>query len=175
MRASTGADIAFMNPGGIRADLVAHRAGRPDFAVTYADAFQVQPFQNALITMTLTGAQIEDLLQHQFGSRSDPRILQVSSGFSYRYAYDRATHQGVVSAIRVNGRNLDPKKTYRIVVPSFLAGGGDAFLVLRAGVDPRPGAIDVDALATYLGKKSSPEKPFDPPTNLQRIVGDGCK
>ena len=58
MRAATGADIAFMNPGGIRADLVAKREGRPDFAVTYGDAFEVQPFGSTLITMTLRGAQI---------------------------------------------------------------------------------------------------------------------
>ena len=77
---ATGADMAFMNPGGIRADLVAKRAGRPDFAITYAEAFDVQPFGNALTTLTLTGAQIRALLERQFGTRAEPRILQIRKG-----------------------------------------------------------------------------------------------
>jgi 5'-nucleotidase len=76
--AATGADIAFMNPGGIRADLIAKRAGRPDFAISYAEAFEVQPFGNTLVSLTLTGAEIKALLEAQFGARADPRILQVS-------------------------------------------------------------------------------------------------
>jgi 5'-nucleotidase len=91
MRMATGAEIAFMNPGGMRADL---GTVRPDFAVTYGDAFEVQPFGNALVTMTLRGAQLAALLAQQFGSRQEPRILQVSRGFTYRYRYDRATEKG---------------------------------------------------------------------------------
>ena len=108
---ATGDDVGFMNPGGIRADLVARRAGRPDFEITYADAFEVQPFGNTLVTLTLTGAQIASLLEAQFGSRAEPRILQVSKGFSYRYAYDRPTRKGTVDAIRVRGKALDPAKS----------------------------------------------------------------
>lgn len=172
MRASTGADIAFMNPGGIRADLVAKHAGRPDFAVTYGDAFEVQPFGNALVTLTLRGAQIRALLERQFGSRDEPRILQVSRGFSYRYAYDRAHRKGVVSDLRVNGKPVDPARAYRVTVPSFLASGGDAFAM--AGEDRKDGAIDVDALAAYLGKVSSAAAPLEAPKG-GRIEGDGCK
>ena len=120
MRAATGADVAFMNPGGIRADLVARHPGRPDFAVTYGDVSEAQPFGNSLITMTLRGAEILALLEAQFGSRQEPRILQVSRGFSYLYAYDRAHERAVVSEVRVNGRPLDPAKQLsgdRAVVP----------------------------------------------------------
>jgi 5'-nucleotidase len=174
MRAATDADVAFMNPGGIRADLVAKRDGRPDFAVTYGDAFEVQPFGNALVTMKLRGAQIQALLEAQFGSRQEPRILQVSRGFSYLYAYDRAHEKGVVSELRLNGKALAPAKKYRVTVPSFLAAGGDSFAVLKGGEDRREGAIDVDALTTYLGKVSSARAPLDP-VSATRITGDGCK
>jgi 5'-nucleotidase len=163
-----------MNPGGIRADLVAKRDGRPDFAVTYGDAFEVQPFGNALVTMKLRGAQIQALLEAQFGSRQEPRILQVSRGFSYLYAYDRAHEKGVVSELRLNGKALAPAKKYRVTVPSFLAAGGDSFAVLKGGEDRREGAIDVDALTTYLGKVSSARAPLDP-VSATRITGDGCK
>jgi 5'-nucleotidase len=174
MRAATGAEIAFMNPGGIRADLIATHAGRTDFAVTYGDASDVQPFGDPLITMTLRGAQILALLEGQFGSRQEPRILQVSTGFSYLYAYDRAHERAVVSELRLNGRPIDLAKAYRVTVPAFLASGGDSFAVLKIGEDRKEGPIDVDALAWYLGKVSSPATPLDAPPG-RRIDGDGCK
>ena len=174
MRSATGADIAFMNPGGIRADLVARQEGRPDFAVTYGDVFAVQPFGSSLITMTLRGAQILALLEGQFGSRQEPRILQVSKGFSYLYAYDRAHERAVVSEVRLNGRPIDLAKAYRVTVPSFLAAGGDSFVVLKIGEDRKEGPIDVDALASYLGRVSSAAAPLDALPG-RRIDGDGCK
>jgi 5'-nucleotidase len=174
MRAATGAEIAFMNPGGIRADLVARHEGRPDFAITYGDAFEVQPFGNALVTMRLRGAQILALLEGQFGTRQEPRILQVSSGFSYLYAYDRAHEKAVVSELRLNGKPIDPAKSYRVAVPSFLAAGGDSFAVLKSGEDRKEGTIDVDALTSYLGRISSAAAPLDTPVG-GRITGDGCK
>jgi 5'-nucleotidase len=174
MRAATGAEIAFMNPGGIRADLVTKHEGRPDFAITYGDVFEVQPFGNALVTMKLRGAQILALLNGQFGSRQEPRILQVSRGFSYVYAYDRAHESAVVSEVRLNGKPIDPGKAYLVTVPSFLAAGGDSFAVLQNGEDKREGAVDVDALTSYLGRVSSVAAPFDAPAG-GRITGDGCK
>ena len=79
-----GAVIAFTNPGGIRTDI----AKKPDGAVSYADVFASQPFRNQLVTLTLTGAQIKDMLEQQWLDPARPRILQVSKGFSY--AWDNA-------------------------------------------------------------------------------------
>jgi 5'-nucleotidase len=53
-----------MNAAGVRNDL--HGPGE----VTYGEAFAVQPFSNHLVTLTLTGAQIEHLLEQQFTSSS---------------------------------------------------------------------------------------------------------
>ena len=66
-----------MNPGGIRVALP--RAG----PVTHGDLFAVLPFGNAIVTMDLTGAQIRALLEQQWNDPRQPRILQVSQGFSY--------------------------------------------------------------------------------------------
>jgi 5'-nucleotidase len=174
-RAATNADIALMNPGGIRADLVVKHAGRPDGAITFAEVFEVQPFGNDLVTMTLTGAQLQGLFEAQFGSRSEPRILQVSDGFTYRYAFDRATNTAKVSALALHGKPLAPTKRYRVTVNSFLAGGGDTFRVLKEGTDRQSGGPDIDALVAYLGKVSSPGKPLAPSRTVTRITGDGCK
>ena len=174
MRAATGADLAFMNPGGIRADLIANHEGRPDFAVTYGDVSEVQPFGSPLITMTLRGAEVLALLEAQFGSRQEPRILQVSRGLSYLYTYDRAHERAVVSDVRLNGRPIDRAKSYRVTVPSFLADGGDGFAMLKVGAERTQGPIDVDALASYLGKSSSAVAPMGAPPG-GRIDGDGCK
>ncbi|MBF5067110.1 bifunctional metallophosphatase/5'-nucleotidase, partial [Salmonella enterica subsp. enterica serovar Istanbul] len=75
---------AFMNPGGIRTDILyAHGGKHPDGEVTYGEAFAVQPFANLLVTMTLTGAQIKEALEAQFPAGGQQKILQVSSSVSY--------------------------------------------------------------------------------------------
>ena len=174
-REATKADVALMNPGGIRGELSAKHPGRPDDAITYAEAFEVQPFGNDLITMTLTGAQIRTLLEGEFGHKSEPRVLQVSNGFHYAYTYDRAANSGTIGAITLHGKPLDAAKKYRVTVNSFLAGGGDAFKVLKEGTDREDNGPDIDALVAYLGKVGTEKKPFAPPRKLTRIEGSSCK
>jgi 5'-nucleotidase len=174
-REATGAEIAFMNPGGVRADLVAKREGRPDQALTYAEAFEVQPFGGHLVTLSLTGDQIvRGLLERQFGQRSEPRILQPSSGFTYRYAYDRATRTAKIDDVRVNGAPLDPRRVYRVTVNSFLAGGGDGFKVLLDAGDRVDGGGDLDALVAWLAKHATRESPLEPRA-VDRVTGNGCE
>ncbi|HEX3343161.1 MAG TPA: 5'-nucleotidase C-terminal domain-containing protein, partial [Polyangiaceae bacterium] len=79
-----------------------------------------------------------------------------------------------VSELRLDGKPIDPARTYRVTVPSFLAAGGDSFTVLESGAERHEGAVDVDALTSYLGKISSAAAPFDPAPG-RRITGDGCK
>lgn len=151
---------AFMNPGGIRADLIAAQsAGEGDGNVTYAEAFTVQPFSNSLVTMTLSGAQIEQLLEQQWEGQPSPRILQVSAGFTYRW--DPAAPVGDrvdPASIEIGGVAVDPAAGYRITVNSFLADGGDNFSVLREGTGRVGGDIDLDALEQYF-QANSPVAP----------------
>lgn len=150
--ASNGqAVVAFMNPGGIRADLPFSAAGKTDGDVTYGEAFTVQPFGNSLVTMTLSGAHIKTLLESQFngcnGQTAD-RMLQVSNGFAYTYVAANACNSRVQS-MTINGVPVDPVASYRVTVNSFLADGGDVFTVLIQGSDRLGGAVDTDALEAY--------------------------
>ncbi|MGQ0502999.1 MAG: bifunctional metallophosphatase/5'-nucleotidase [Panacagrimonas sp.] len=167
---AAGAQISFMNPGGVRADLLfaGSAAGEGDGVVTYGELFTVQPFGNGLLTMTLTGAQIDAVLEQQFCGTNAPanggffRVLLPSQGLRYRYseaatgAANCATANAVdASGILLNGVPLDPAAAYRVTVNTFLADGGDGFSVLRAGTARVGGAVDTDAFETYLRANES--------------------
>ena len=154
------AQVAFMNPGGIRADLLyaSSSAGEGDGNVTYEEIFTVQPFGNSLVTMTLTGAQIDTLLEQQFcgTNAAAARVLQPSAGFAYSYtataggtADCTAANAVDASTITLGGTPVTPDGTYRVTVNSFLATGGDGFSVLNQGTDRLGGALDLDAVEDY--------------------------
>ena len=174
--ASTGnAVVAFMNPGGIRADLVYPQSGTEgDGVVTYGEAFTVQPFTNLVETISLTGAQIVTMLQQQFTglNATAPKVLQVSNGFTYTLDNTKTGADKVVTdSIRLNGSPLVPTATYRVTVNNFLAGGGDNFTVLKEGTDPFVGAIDLDAFTAYLTANSTPASPLAvPPANRITVI-----
>jgi 5'-nucleotidase len=150
--------VAFMNPGGIRASIDFVSGGPElDGEFTFGEAFGVQPFGNSLVTMTLTGAQIDALLEQQFDNPAAPsnRILQVSDGFTYEWSASAATGNKVDPAtIKIGGVTVDPGTGYRVTVNSFLADGGDNFSVLPDGTDRLGGEVDLDALVTYFGNHS---------------------
>jgi 5'-nucleotidase len=159
-----GAVIAFTNPGGVRTDIARKEEG----AVTYADVFASQPFRNQLVTLTLTGMQIKNMLEQQWLDPKRPRILQVSKGFSY--AWDDAKPSGdriIADRISLNGQRIDPAASYRVTVNNFLAVGGDGFTVLKEGVAPQFGIYDVDALYGYF-QANSPVSP-GPPDRIIRL------
>ncbi len=166
-----GAVAAFMNPGGVRADLLHAMisGGEQPGQVTYGELFTVQPFGNTLVTLDVTGAQLETMLEQQWslvGGAEKANILQVSSGFTYTWDSTRAIGDRVDPAtIRINGVVVDPAATYRITVNAFLADGGDGFAVLKEGTDRVGGGLDLEALETFLAARS----PFAPPT-LGRIT-----
>jgi 5'-nucleotidase len=153
--------IAFMNPGGIRADLLFANSpgGEAPGEVTYGEAFSVQPFGNSLVTMTLTGQQIKDVLEQQFDNPlvGQNRIMQVSNGFTYTWTLSAPTGSKV-SNMALDGVAIDLGATYRVTVNSFMAEGGDLFTVFKAGTDRLGGAVDLDALDEYFAA-SSPVAP----------------
>ena len=154
-----GAVVAFMNPGGIRADLTfpSSPAGEGDGNVTYGEMFTVQPFGNSMVTMTLTGAQIERLLEEQFApcTLGSNRILQVSAGFTYTWSASGGACDKVDPAtIMLNGVVIDPAAGYRVTVNSFLADGGDSFPILTQGTNRLGGAVDTDAFEAYFAANS---------------------
>jgi 5'-nucleotidase len=156
--ASGAAEIAFTNPGGVRTDI----PRKEDGAVSYADLFASQPFRNQLVTLTLTGTQIKDLLEQQWLDPKRPRILQISKGFSY--AWDGARPYGehvIADRMSLNGQRIDPATSYRVTVNNYLALGGDGFTVLKEGAEARFGVYDIDALYSYF-ETNSPVAPVTP-------------
>lgn len=160
-----GAQVAFMNPGGVRADMTfaSSSAGEGDGNVTYSEAFTVQPFGNSLVTMTLTGAQIEQLLEQQFvgcpNGQTFNRILSPSAGFTYSWNSLGADCDKIdPSSIMLDGVVIDPSANYRVTVNNFLANGGDKFTVLVEGKSLLGGAQDIDALEAYF-KAHAPISP----------------
>ncbi|MDI1264346.1 MAG: bifunctional metallophosphatase/5'-nucleotidase [bacterium] len=153
--ANGGAQIALTNPGGVRTDITHRETG----AVTYADLFASQPFRNQLVTLTLTGKQIKDVLELQWRDPKRPRILQVSKGFGYAWDAARADGERVIAGrMSLNGQPIDPAANYRVTVNSFLFVGGDGFNVLTEGTAPQTGIYDIDALNAYF-QASSPISP----------------
>jgi 5'-nucleotidase len=144
--------VAFMNPGGIRQDLLYAQisGGELPGEVTYGEMFTVQPFGNSMVTMTLTGAQIKAVLEQQFNNPSvgQNRILQASGGFTYSWSAS-APIGSKVSNIMLDGTPLDMTASYRVTVNSFLADGGDNFSVLKQGTNRLGGEVDTDAFEKY--------------------------
>lgn len=153
-----GAVIALTNPGGIRSDI----PQKPDGAVSYAELFASQPFRNQLVTLTLTGAQLKDLLEQQWADPARPRILQISKGFSYVWDGSKPLGKHVIAErMTLNGEPIERARNYRITVNNYLASGGDGFTVLKGATAARFGVYDVDALYVYF-QANSPISPSSP-------------
>jgi 5'-nucleotidase len=152
---SAGAQVALMNPGGIRADLnfKSSTAGVPDGTVTYANAFTIQPFANILQTVTFTGAQLKAVLEQQWQPQPNgtvqTKMLQISSSLHYTWSASAPVGSRITS-ITVAGQPVTPEGSYRVTANNFLIGGGDGFTVLTQGTNLVAGAIDLDAFTAYL-------------------------
>lgn len=151
-RAAMGTDIAFMNAGGIRADL-------PAGNVTWGNLFSIQPFNNDLVKMELTGQQIIELLNQQWVGQPYPRIMK-PSGLTYQWQENDPTifadNRVVESSIRVNGQPLDRAASYTVTVNSFMASGGDLYTILPMGTNRVIGPVDLDALINYIEQLPQP-------------------
>ncbi|MBT9492714.1 MAG: bifunctional metallophosphatase/5'-nucleotidase [Paucibacter sp.] len=181
-----GAVMAFMNAGGVRSPgFVKPAAATYPYALTYADAFTVQPFGNSLVTMTLSALQLKDLLEQQFNGckgQNANRILQISNGLKYSWnaaapacakiqnvtltPTDLTVYPpvatGAADHIVINGVVQNPAKTYRVTVNNFMATGGDGFTTLLGGSNVLGGAQDIDALIAYLAGYKAPAAAYDP-------------
>jgi 5'-nucleotidase len=142
-----GAVIAFNNPGSLRAPIIPAADG----SVSYGALFTVQPFQNNLIVMTMTGKQIKDALEQQAFTGAKPRLLGVSKGFSYSWDAAKPIGEKVIAhSMKLNGTAMQPDLQYRVAANSFLAGGSEGLTMFRTGTDRLTGDLDLDALVSYL-------------------------
>ncbi|REJ05302.1 multifunctional nuclease/2',3'-cyclic-nucleotide 2'-phosphodiesterase/5'-nucleotidase/3'-nucleotidase [Microbacterium bovistercoris] len=173
---ATGADLALMNPGGIRADLAFASSGAsdPDGNVTYREAATVQPFANTLVTLQLTGAQLKSVLEEQWqpDGASRPFLkLGVSKGLTY--TYDPSAAKGArITSITLNGTAIDPAASYTVAANSFLAAGGDNFTTLAAGTGKADtGKIDLQSMVDWFAANAADAASAAVPDLAQRAVG----
>ena len=145
--ATGGAHFALMNPGGVRTDLACR--GTPPCEVTYGDLFTMQPFGNSLVVMSLTGAEVRELLEQQQRGGADAPLMSPSEGLTYRWARRSPAGQRAQD-IRIQGQPLNEAATYRVTVNSFMAEGGDGYTVLKRGRERLGGAQDLDAMVAQL-------------------------
>ncbi|RBM17839.1 bifunctional UDP-sugar hydrolase/5'-nucleotidase [Streptomyces sp. PT12] len=161
------ADLALMNPGGVRADLTYAASGdEGDGVVTYGEGFTVQPFSNTVNLVDLTGEQLLSVLREQVTgvNEASPKILQPSAGLAYTLDLTRSGADRIVAdTVTVGGEPLDPAATYRVAVNSFLAGGGDGFATLADGGNPLVGEDDMAVFSAYLTANSSEGAPLAAP------------
>ncbi|MFE9768929.1 bifunctional metallophosphatase/5'-nucleotidase [Streptomyces sp. NPDC005808] len=161
------ADIAVMNPGGIRAGLTYAASGSEgDGVVTFGEAYTVQPFANTVNLVDLTGAQLITALQQQVSglNEASPKILQISAGLTYTLDLTKSGAARVVAdSVKLNGAAIDPAATYRVAMNSFLAGGGDGFAELGKGANVLVGSDDLAAFEAYLTANSSATTPYPVP------------
>lgn len=156
---SGGAQVAFMNPGGVRAPLE-HEGDEPS-PITYEDLHRVQPFNNTLVTMTLTGEQLHTMLEQQFGG-DYAQILLPSDGFEYTWKKDAEVGEKVdLESVTLDGEPIDPNAEYRVTVNNYLADGGDGFKVLTKGTNRVIGPVDLESAVDYFSKNSPVTAPDD--------------
>ncbi len=155
-----GAQIAFMNPGGLRADMVGNPGGFPA-TLTYKQAAVVQPFANTLVNMKMTGAQIKEVLEQQWqrdGTGSVPTrpFLRLGTSKGFFATYDPTRPEGNrVTGMSLNGKAIETTTAYSVTVNSFLASGGDNFRAFTNGTGKRDtGKVDLQAMVDYMAAQA---------------------
>jgi 5'-nucleotidase len=169
--ADVGSQFALMNPGGLRADLryLSTSPEDPDGTVTYREAASVQPFANTLVTLSLTGAQLRQVLEEQWQPAGASRpFLKLGASQQLRYSYDPGAPAGEhIGTILLEGEPVADGDVVRATVNSFLAAGGDNFTTLAQGTDRTDsGRVDLQSLVGYFA--TAGEVSPDP---AQRAVG----
>jgi len=152
-----GAQLALVNATGVR-------IGMPAGDVRYAEAFQMMPFGNNLVVMTLTGAQLKTVLEQQYRAANIAAAKRVpalvpSAGFTYAIDLSRPEMNRLFD-IRLNGKPVDPAGRYRVVVNNFVASGGDGLTGFTQGTDITDrGIVDLDAFISWIAPGRAPPVP----------------
>ena len=161
-----GADLAVVNPGGLRNELLFTGTGgtNADGVVTFAEANAVLPFTNNLSSVSLTGAQLKKVFEQQWqrdaaGAVPSRPYLQLGTSSNVAYTFDPTRAEGDrITSLRVDGKAVDAAATYKVAVPSFLASGGDNFRAFAEGTSVDTGLLDYEVWIDHL-KAESPVAP----------------
>ena len=154
---SGAAQIAFMNPGGLRTNMLGNGASSDPYprTLTYKQAADVQPFANTLVNMDLTGAQIKTVLEQQWqpSAASRPFLkLGISRGFTYTFD-DTKPAGSRITGMWLDGSPIVPATAYSVTVNSFLSTGGDGFFELANGANKQDtGKTDLQGMVDYMAE-----------------------
>jgi len=157
-------DVAMVNNGGIRADLGAGVA-------TYGDLFRVEPFQNRLLRVVVSGKVLTAALEHAVrGDRPDAHV----AGIEVWYDPRKAAGSRIEQLRLADGRGVDGDGRYTLAVSDFLGSGGGGYAMLRGLPSSDVGMTDLDALIQYL---SVLRQPISPPDDARwhREAGGGAR
>ena len=142
MRAQTGAEVALTNGGGIRGAL-------EQGDITERDLFRVLPFNNYMVLMTLSGADLRAVLEYSLNN-TRLRCVQMS-GLKAVYDGSRPLNTRIVSLTRTDGSEVGAEDELRVAVNSFIARGGDGFPLPHLGGKPLMLEVEErDVLRRYL-------------------------
>lgn len=138
-------DVSFVNLGGVR-------GGLPAGPITYGGLVAVQPFRNTMSTLSMTGAELVQVLEE--GATAPEKLgglLYPSSSLTYQVDFSKPAGSHV-SNVTIDGRPLQMDKTYLIAVNGFTMSGGDSHFVLRdlKGTRTDTKRVDIDLLAAYV-------------------------
>jgi 5'-nucleotidase / UDP-sugar diphosphatase len=144
MRQATGADIAFINGGGIRDSI-------PAGDITKKNIFTVQPFGNMIWTTTVKGSELDAIIEHGVGKLPAPDgRFPHFAGLSYTLDASKPAGDRV-SDIKVGGKAVDPNKDYSFALLNFEFGGGDEYTMF-AGKSHKEFESDAEVFMEYVKK-----------------------
>lgn len=170
------ADLGVTNPGGLRAELLyagdtADNPVNTDGVVTYAEANAVLPFSNTIAVVTLTGAELVEVLEQQWQPSGNSRpYLQLGLSDNVNVVADPTAAAGErITAVTIDGEPLDLEAEYDVSTFSFLATGGDNFTAFTEGDYLETGFLDADLWRNYLADNA----PISPDFARQQVFATG--
>lgn len=161
-----GADLSIQNGGGVRVDL-------PKGKVTVKDVYTVLPFNNTLVQLNATGAEVkaalEDAVEGVVGPALNTGCYPYTGGLRFRV--DLTKPKGArLSHLEIRSKDgsyrpFDLKKTYKVATISFLADGNDSFTTLKTVTGERRIDVGLDyaeAFLKYIEKLPGENKVLSP-------------
>ncbi|MFH1454193.1 MAG: bifunctional UDP-sugar hydrolase/5'-nucleotidase [Armatimonadota bacterium] len=161
MQETSGADMTFYNPGGIRDSFYKGE-------ITFGDVFKCLPFDNTLVTMNIKGKNIVSMLNKSFGP--DDRGLFVSGMKMKFYPEDTGNCvRDIYIKDKTGGfEKIDPEKTYKIATNSFMAFVGGKYEDLEDCTDLKQYAIIRDVVADYMREKKVIDYKFESRIDVEK-------
>ncbi|ULL16030.1 hypothetical protein DVH26_17205 [Paenibacillus sp. H1-7] len=151
MKAEMNADFALMNGGGVRENLDAGE-------ITWGELFSIQPFNNVLVKVEVTGADLEAILNAQLGSGSNYGPDFHVSGFKYTWYRDANNNRKVVDMLLPDGSKVDKAKTYTVVVNNYMQTSTNPknIEISKRGKNPVTGPEDLEATVNFVRSFTTP-------------------